>query len=179
MAHRPAPGSHRGIALCQAAARGAGRPLAHPSPCPMSFLDLPAPCRASDASGHQGRAFCGGAKRRAVESTTITDQGAGFRSYSLRTLYFNSNSSRAGIFLGISRFSEVVTVSCMPPKGVGGGLVPLHAAMNNLALLPDSVDKWPVVPAGCTALSTRWVRTLKGRLPGGGATRVWAGWGGW
>lgn len=75
-------------------------------------------------------------------------------SYSLRTLYFNSSSSRASGFLWITRFFFLLTGVCVPPKDVGGWVFLLHSEMNNLAQWRGSVDNRPVAPEGCTGLST-------------------------
>ena len=74
---------------------------------------------------------------------------------SLRYLYFNSSSSRAGHFLWINRFCPMLTGTCVPPNGVGGRVFLLYVEMNNLARPTISVDNYRFVPAGCTGLSTR------------------------
>lgn len=73
---------------------------------------------------------------------------------SLRYLYFNSSSSRARRFLWISGFSCGVTVVCSVSKSVGRGLLPVRAALNNFRRWAVAVDKWPLVPAIHTDLST-------------------------
>lgn len=73
---------------------------------------------------------------------------------SLRYLYLNSSSSRGCCFLWISGFSRWVTEICVISNYVGGGGFAARADMNNLRRTPWTVDKWPVVPVICTALST-------------------------
>ena len=73
---------------------------------------------------------------------------------SLRSLYFNSSSSRARRFLWTSGFFCGATVVCSVSKSVGRGLLPVRAAMNNFRRWAVAVDKWPLVPAIHTDLST-------------------------
>lgn len=110
-------------------------------------------------------------------------RGTGISGCSLRYLYLNSSSSRAGHFLWINRFFTMLTGACVAPKGVGGRVFLLYAKVNNPARRRRPVDNWLLVPVKRTGLSTVWCEgdvkppcSGAPRLMGGTVGRWWCGW---
>ena len=134
----------------QKARNGVGM-VSLPAYCPRPFQPLPEPLLAlSSLAGPVPRP----AAEKCIFEKTHTRGPHRALGYSLRTLYFNSSSSRASGFLWITRFFFLLTGVCVPPKDVGGWVFLLHSEMNNLAQWRGSVDNRLVAPEGCTGLST-------------------------
>lgn len=139
------------------AARGPARPsrpLWHPSPITPRL----SPGLDASANGFEGTLKSEGPLRRVpLQAAGKSGLAIGRQrdlGCSLRSLYFNSSSSRAGPFLWIRRFYSMVTVACVPPKGVGGWVFLWRPRMNNLARRNESVDNCQFVPEIHTGLST-------------------------
>lgn len=112
------------------------------------------PCRAFWRHPECIGARNGACRRGRPEQCRAKKRGTGVPACSPMSLFINSSSSRAGAFLWTSRFCPMLTMVCVPSKGVGGGLFLPPTEMNNLALPPRAVDNMPFIPDRHTGLST-------------------------
>ena len=85
--------------------------------------------------------------------------------YSSTVLYINSSSSRASPFLWTSRFSCMLTTTCVAPKYVGQRAQSAGLTDNNFVHRPSSVDNCLVAPKIFPGLST-WGPKIGARCVG-------------